>query len=352
MTKAGSLVGTPQYMSPEQVRSDTDAIGPHTDVWALGMIAVELLSGEAYWRANNVVQLFSMILLEEMRAPSARWPRLPQPLDAWFFRSCARQTGDRWRSVRDQAEALRACLAEDQPTPSAAYADTEKRAIPEQAQGAPTHRAFTTERLPSAPRQATARVVAPAGAIVPSPVARSDSPQRGPRQPQVAGAMPVQGLPRQVPTDWTDRLNTPAGWVVVGGLIAAGTVLTIVLSMWQPTVDPVARPAAAPSLPGEPVNLNGEWVGEYGAHGLETVSVIQNGSEVSAIKVTGDVNVPAGQPTFRARLAGSEGNGEVLTADRGFQNPRWVPGRLYIRSASEMVMELDGGTSIKLTRAR
>jgi len=107
ITKPGELVGTPQYMAPEQARGDAGAVCPQTDVWALGMIALELMTGEPYWSATSIVGLFRKITSEPMVPPRTRWPSLPEGVDAWFARSCAREVHLRWPSVREQMDALR-----------------------------------------------------------------------------------------------------------------------------------------------------------------------------------------------------------------------------------------------------
>jgi len=106
ITDASAPVGTPRYMAPEQLSLGGRGIGPATDVWALGLVAIELLTAESYWRA----QLPSAVMEEIQRGagylPSARWSFLPRRMDTWFLRSCALEPRDRWRSVREQIDAL------------------------------------------------------------------------------------------------------------------------------------------------------------------------------------------------------------------------------------------------------
>jgi serine/threonine protein kinase len=115
MTKTGSIMGTPLYMSPEQARGRTSEIGPATDVWAMGLIAMQLLSGEIYWRANTIAELMSQILAEPFYPPSQRWTSFGPAVDAWFMRSCAREPKDRFTSVGEQIAALAAALGGQMP---------------------------------------------------------------------------------------------------------------------------------------------------------------------------------------------------------------------------------------------
>jgi serine/threonine protein kinase len=105
-TADGTLMGTPHYMAPEQARGLIDQIGPHTDVWAMGLIALRILTGGIYWTAETQADLMVEILVAPMSAPSSRWPFVGEKFDAWFSRSCQRDGAQRWRSVSEQIAAL------------------------------------------------------------------------------------------------------------------------------------------------------------------------------------------------------------------------------------------------------
>jgi hypothetical protein len=109
LTLTGETLGTPLYMAPEQVKARGD-IGPRTDVWSIGVVALEMLTGVAYFAAPSVPGILSAIMYAPMRPPSQRWPSLPPGIDAWFFRSCAREPEQRFASVREQIDALEKAL--------------------------------------------------------------------------------------------------------------------------------------------------------------------------------------------------------------------------------------------------
>ena len=109
-TADGTLMGTPHYMAPEQARGLIDQIGPHTDVWAIGLIALRTLTGGIYWTAETQADLMVEILVAPMSAPSARWPFVGEKFDAWFARSCQRDGAQRWRSISEQVAALTEAL--------------------------------------------------------------------------------------------------------------------------------------------------------------------------------------------------------------------------------------------------
>jgi serine/threonine-protein kinase len=114
-TKTGAIMGTPLYMSPEQARGRISEIGPATDIWAMGLIGLQLLTGEIYWRANTVAELMSQILSEPFYPAFERWPWLPPTVDTWFQRSCARDPKARFQSVGEQVSALAAALRGEAP---------------------------------------------------------------------------------------------------------------------------------------------------------------------------------------------------------------------------------------------
>ena len=109
-TSTGTLMGTPYYMAPEQARGDVDAIGACTDVWAMGLVALRLLTGETYWTARTQPELMVQLLATPMQPPSARWPFLGEKFDKWFARSCDRDPAKRWGTVGEQIRALRDAL--------------------------------------------------------------------------------------------------------------------------------------------------------------------------------------------------------------------------------------------------
>jgi hypothetical protein len=113
----GVILGTPLYMAPEQVRAGTP-VGPATDVWSIGMLAVEMLTGESYWQAATAFDLMMAIVAPERVAPSLRWPQLGRGFDAWFLRSCAPSPEQRWPRAGEQVKALADALYFDRAAPT------------------------------------------------------------------------------------------------------------------------------------------------------------------------------------------------------------------------------------------
>jgi serine/threonine protein kinase len=111
VTRTGDVVGTPHYSAPEQIQGQSGGVGIAADVWAFGIIAVELLVGGKFWAEPSVADIVVKILYYPMDPPSRRHPTLPAGFDEWFLRSCATAPADRWTSIREQMDALSAVLA-------------------------------------------------------------------------------------------------------------------------------------------------------------------------------------------------------------------------------------------------
>ncbi len=112
----GLILGTPLYMAPEQVRTGTP-VGPGTDIWAIGLLAVEMLTGQSYWQAGSAFDLLMAIVAPARRPPSERWPQLGASFDAWFLRSCAAVPEHRWPRAGEQVKALADALMIDRTRP-------------------------------------------------------------------------------------------------------------------------------------------------------------------------------------------------------------------------------------------
>src|SRR6185503_11783841 len=87
-TRTGAVMGTPYYMSPEQI-SGSKAVDSRADLWALGVIACECLTGRRPFEADSVGGLALKICTEPLPRPSALAPT-PAGFDAWFERAASR----------------------------------------------------------------------------------------------------------------------------------------------------------------------------------------------------------------------------------------------------------------------
>jgi serine/threonine protein kinase len=105
MTKTTTIMGSPLYMSPEQMASSRD-VDSRTDIWALGAILYELLAGTVPFQADTITQLCVMIL--QQPAPTLRnvRPDAPEGLQTVITRSLAKDRNQRYRNIAEFAQAL------------------------------------------------------------------------------------------------------------------------------------------------------------------------------------------------------------------------------------------------------
>jgi beta-lactam-binding protein with PASTA domain/predicted Ser/Thr protein kinase len=99
MTEAGSIVGTAQYLSPEQARgAPTDQ---RSDLYSLGIVLYELLTGEAPFEGDTPVEIAMRHLSTVPEPPSSLRPDLPRALDLVVMRALAKDPEDRYQSAEE-----------------------------------------------------------------------------------------------------------------------------------------------------------------------------------------------------------------------------------------------------------
>jgi serine/threonine-protein kinase len=106
-TKTGIVLGTPMYMSPEQLNAEN--LTGHSDLFSLGVTLYELLTGEVPFRATNIAVLMTKITTEDPTPVSNRRPGIPPSVDSVLFRALAKRPEHRFASGAEMAIALRNC---------------------------------------------------------------------------------------------------------------------------------------------------------------------------------------------------------------------------------------------------
>jgi serine/threonine protein kinase len=104
-TRTGSLIGTPHYMSPEQVQGNK-TVDYRSDLWSLGVIAFEMFTGQRPFVGNALGDLVLQICVREIQKPSRLAP-VPLGFDEWFLKASERDPEQRFQSARDLAQSLR-----------------------------------------------------------------------------------------------------------------------------------------------------------------------------------------------------------------------------------------------------
>jgi serine/threonine-protein kinase len=102
--EAGHLLGTPEYMSPEQV--DGDPLDARSDVYGLGVVLYEALCGQLPFEGDRSYIVAMQRLLEDPIPLRQRDPSLPEEVETWLMRALALDPPLRWPS----AEAMRVAL--------------------------------------------------------------------------------------------------------------------------------------------------------------------------------------------------------------------------------------------------
>jgi serine/threonine-protein kinase len=110
-TRTGALIGTPFYVSPEQAQG-LKTVGPWSDLWSLGVVAFECLTGRRPFEAPALGPLFAAILEGPIPVPSQVSPpgTLPPPVDGWIARALSREPATRFGSAREMAKAFMAAI--------------------------------------------------------------------------------------------------------------------------------------------------------------------------------------------------------------------------------------------------
>jgi WD40 repeat protein/serine/threonine protein kinase len=120
-TRDGDVIGTPSYMAPEQAAGNSEKIGPSADIYGLGVILYEMVTGRVPLQGVNTLETLVMVCESEPVPPRRIQPGLPRDLETICLKCLQKDPARRYRSAADLAEDLRRFQATEpivaRPTP-------------------------------------------------------------------------------------------------------------------------------------------------------------------------------------------------------------------------------------------
>jgi eukaryotic-like serine/threonine-protein kinase len=254
-TQAGTVLGTPLFMSPEQVRG-ASSVDHRADLYSLGMCLYHMLTGDFAFYSPNYSDVLISICTQPLPLLRAKSPWVSEAVEQWFQRACAKEPLERFQSADEMTEALSAAAGTSPLSKHKSF--PEFRIAPETLVGYAAPAITTIQNDTSPLSMARTQIVVQPGLPEPTNLAVTGT-SPGHAGPQSAGGRPVApipivigGEPGTTGADWrpSQRNLKP---VVLGlgfGVLALFTTVVTLLLIGggkDAPPEPAPRAATAPS---------------------------------------------------------------------------------------------------------
>lgn len=114
LTRDGTSVGTPAYMSPEQIRGKE--IDGRSDIYSLGVMLYEMVTGRPPFEATTTIEIMIKHMREPLPPPRTIKPDLPEALEQVIIKALAKEPAERYTTAAEMVQALRAAIPETSPS--------------------------------------------------------------------------------------------------------------------------------------------------------------------------------------------------------------------------------------------
>lgn len=251
LTQQGDIVGTVDYMSPEQVEGKNDVVGPGADIYSLGVILYELLTGRLPYEGSTTGKL-AAILVKDPPKPRELRSDVPSKLEEVCLKAMAKKSADRYQSMAQFAAALADYLRAPNQQPVAPPKPSAPSPPPAPTSAPSSATAETVTKPKPEPKPAEAEVqTRPASPSGGKSAARSSK--------RRSGSSRRRKSKRPSPLPWI--VGAVLALLVVGGGVVAAIIYatsdtpdTSVVQTTQPQTGPAAptRPGPGPGKPTQP----------------------------------------------------------------------------------------------------
>nr|AYM52913.1 protein kinase [Sorangium cellulosum] len=182
VTRTGEVLGSPYYMSPEQVRGERD-VDHRSDLWSLAVILFRAITGELPFPGDELGPVLAKILVDPVPRSTRVAPDLPRAIDSFFDRALERERARRFQSVNEMLDDLARITGV--PRPAASIPEMDQPAVGERASGVSV---LGLEPTDPAPPEAAPALREGLPEEVTSPLARRSDDVTVPLHPRVSVA--------------------------------------------------------------------------------------------------------------------------------------------------------------------